>query len=364
MAPLPRQDEVAKAIYRHYEERNEAKGPRPYLGISILGKECRRYLWLTFRWAWRPTPEGRILRLWDHGNHEEARIIADLKNIGIRHEGDQYEVEACGGHMKGHFDGVVLGVPLAEKTWHLFEAKTYNDKRFKALKSKGVKESDPTYYVQMQCYMLLGELTRALFFAVNKNDEQIYTERVKLDKAFAQAQIDKGEQIIFANSPPHRLSDDPSYYLCKWCDMRPVCHEKRVPAVNCRTCAHSTPERDGAWSCRRGLAPIDGEPLFGCEEHIILPPIMDWLTPIDGSQTHVEYEEVVNVAASGFCPADKPQRCSGSLHAATLSAPIHRSLVDVLQEQERESAARAADRLGEEHRSSGMDSPSLGGLSR
>ena len=56
---------------------------RPHLGASLIGHECDRYLWLTFRWAKLAEFEGRLLRLFDRGNREEPRIHEELRGIGV-----------------------------------------------------------------------------------------------------------------------------------------------------------------------------------------------------------------------------------------------------------------------------------------
>ncbi len=35
---------------------------RPYLGMSGLGRPCRRYLWLQFRWCYKSSISARLSR--------------------------------------------------------------------------------------------------------------------------------------------------------------------------------------------------------------------------------------------------------------------------------------------------------------
>src|SRR5688572_4793950 len=63
---------------------------RWHLGASIIGHECSRYLWFSFRWCARDEGEatkrdanshanlGRKLRLFNRGHREEARFIEYL----------------------------------------------------------------------------------------------------------------------------------------------------------------------------------------------------------------------------------------------------------------------------------------------
>jgi hypothetical protein len=163
--------------------------------------------------------------------------------------------------------------------------KTMNDKNFKAMEAKGCEATKPIYYAQCQIGMHLAELDRCAFIAVNKNTDAIYLERIKYDPAMALKLIAKAEGVIFADKPPAKLNTDPSFYLCRFCDYNAVCHMGKPPEVNCRTCAHATPERegDGNWSCAKGKA-------FGavCSEHLFNPHAMPWEVH-DATPDWVEY---------------------------------------------------------------------------
>ena len=69
---------TVQAIYRYYEDHRE-EPHRPHLGASQIGHACDRYLWYQFRWCDHDEPDGRVLRLFDHGNVEETRLIRDLR---------------------------------------------------------------------------------------------------------------------------------------------------------------------------------------------------------------------------------------------------------------------------------------------
>ena len=54
------------------------------VGASALGTPCDRQIWLTLRWASPPeTPTGRQLRIFERGDIEEERVLADLRRAGI-----------------------------------------------------------------------------------------------------------------------------------------------------------------------------------------------------------------------------------------------------------------------------------------
>ena len=265
---------TVQAIYDYYEAQREGKTHRPHLGGSQIGNECKRALWYQFRWAWSPGFEGRVLRLFETGDREEDRLIANLRAVGCTvwdrdpETGKQIRFTAHGGHFALSLDGVVEGLKESGQP-HVFEAKTMNAKQFSNMKRYGVEAAKPVYYAQMQVGMHLADLDRALFLVTCKDNDEIYGERVKLDQAEAMRLIAKAGEIIFSDAPPQRISDDPSYFGCKFCPYRAVCHGCKIPEVHCRTCAHATPEQDGTWSCAIGHD-------FGapCDDHVFIPQMM------------------------------------------------------------------------------------------
>ena len=266
--------ETIRLIYDHYKKQREGKSHRPHLGGSQIGNECSRALWYQFRWAWSPNFEGRLLRLFETGDREEERIVRNLRDIGVTvwerdpETGKQVRFEACGGHFALSLDGVAEGLPESSKP-HTLEFKTMNDKSFKSTEKMGVQKAKPIYWAQCQVGMHLSGLDRCMFIAVNKNTDDIYAERIKLDVAEAMKLISKAERIVFSDTPPDRLSEDPSDWRCKFCPYYAVCHGCKIPEVHCRTCAHVTPENDGSWSCSKGRAV--GQP---CQDHLFIPQMM------------------------------------------------------------------------------------------
>lgn len=251
--PPPLHSTVA-AILKAYED-EQGDGLRAHLGGSEIGGECERATWYSFRWVARSRFDGRTLRLFETGKREEARVHANLRAIGCRVEGlrKQITVSAVGGHAGGSLDGRVRNLPEAPKTPHLLEIKTHNAKSFADLAKKGVKESKPAHYAQMQWYAGLAGLTRWLYFAACKDDDQIHVERGEFDRAEFDRLLAKAERVVTAAEPPAKLSDDPEFYVCKMCRFRGVCHGAEAPLVNCRTCLHSTaslgPPSPGFWHC-------------------------------------------------------------------------------------------------------------------
>ena len=294
MAELPDiSSPTREAIFAGYE-RDASEGFRTHLGASLIGKACERALWYDFRWTTKATFPGRVLRLFETGNREEERLVRNLRRTGATvvevdpQSGRQFRVAAHGGHFGGSLDAVAINLIEAPKTWHVVEFKTHAQKSFTDLAAKKVRESKPQHYAQMQVYMLLTEISRAIYLAVNKNTDDLYVERIELDKAFAAQLLEKAGRIIFAQNPPARIHEDPTWYQCRFCDHADVCHGKQAAEINCRTCLHATPI-DGGWHCARhnkSLSEVDQR--TACEQHLYLPALIPG-EQADAGEDWVEY---------------------------------------------------------------------------
>ena len=276
---IPESDHSIQALIdKHHEEKSEE--PRAHLGVSTLGHVCDRWLWLSFRWAVQPKFPGRILRLFRRGQQEETNIISDLRAIGIdiRKVSTQHRVD-FGSHVSGSLDGIIeKGVPEALKAKHVAEFKTHSKKSFEDMVKNGVEKSKPEHFVQMQVYMHGTGIERALYVAVCKDDDRMHTERIRYDKEIAEKAVRRGHYIALSERMPPPISDDPSWYQCKFCHAHKFCHEsKTTEHANCRTCAHATPKSDSTWHCARwdDSIPLDAQ-RTGCESHVLHPDLVPW----------------------------------------------------------------------------------------
>lgn len=255
---------------------------RGHMGGSLLGHKCERYLWYMFRWTFKENFSGRMRRLFRRGQLEERIIVSDLRkiNIDIREVGDNQSKVDFGSHVSGSIDGVIYrGVPGHEDEKFIAEFKTHNKRSFDAVARKGVQETKPQHYAQMQLYMLGKKIHKALYVAVCKDNDEMYTEIVEFDQQFAERLLRKGEHITLSHEAPPRISDDPSWFVCKQCPAKHICHDKEpTKQINCRTCDHARPQPNGTWDCAR----FDAEGIpedfqrKGCEAHVLHKDVVPW----------------------------------------------------------------------------------------
>lgn len=304
------QNTTSQAIVKWYEAKPQEH--RPHMGASIIGHECPRYVWLTWRWARQPKFPGRVLRMFSTGNREEPRLIEELRGIGATVwdvdpvTGEQFAVTACDGHFGGHLDGVAKGVPESPATPCVLEFKTHNDRSWKSVASKGVKDGKLQHFIQMQIYMHLMGIDRALYMAVNKNDDDVYTEWVHYDKELAEWWLNRAQWLIDATEPPAKAAESPDKMPCKFCSFAEHCHGEVAAQANCRTCCHSTPIKNGGWRCDSKKAMLSHEDqLRGCSLHLMIPSLVTYATAIDGGEGWIQYKhntldvEFVNGQKSG-----------------------------------------------------------------
>jgi len=299
------QSKTVEAIYAYHKKTGDAEPPRGYLGASNVGHECDRYLWYSFRWCVTRQFDGRMYRLFETGDLAEDRFAKELKAIGCNvktrdDSGRQFEVAGVGGHLKGHMDGVALGVPEAPKTWHVCEFKTHNEKSFAELTKVGVKAAKPLHWAQMQVYMGLGDLDRALYLAVNKNDDSLYSERVEYDAKAFKAITARAERIIKAQQTPERVASRPDDFRCRFCEAADLCWGTGqvalpIPFVSCRTCCHATPVMDGdagGWMCAK-----HGElQECTCTSHLVLPSLLSFCEVADAGDDWIEFRNTADGA--------------------------------------------------------------------
>jgi hypothetical protein len=295
-------------------------GHRSHLGASLIGRECKRYLWYVFRWCLHEKTTGRQQRLFNRGHREEARFIEWLEGIGFKvwfedretnplyycaesdsyylkndvfkdedsvlanlsfeienHRPDylfhiakakaqgiefpQYRISDCKGHFGGSLDGIAtLPERYGIEEPVLLEFKTNGTGAgFNKLTDDGMPIAKPEHFAQTSTYGKKYGFRFCLYLNINKNDDSIHVEMVKLNQSLGEQMLIKAEQIIFSQKPPARLSDNPTFHKCGYCSMKDVCHKGAVSEVNCRSCVYALPVENAEWYCEvhRGNIPKD-----------------------------------------------------------------------------------------------------------
>ena len=267
--------EIQSRLHEYAAEYSVEKYPsehRHHLGISIIGDDCWRKLWYGFRWVKLIQHDPRMRRLFQRG-HREEKIFEDfllwagfsLRTINPETD-KQYKLSLVNGHYGGSGDGIAL-IRWLEDLPVLVEFKTHNDKSFTELKAKKVKASKPQHFDQMSGYGKDFKIKHAVYVAVNKDTDEWYFEFIELDWNRATELEKKATDIIYAKLPPQKINENPSYFKCKYCDFKSVCHDGEAIEKNCRSCENASPVSDGKWSCSKfGEIPREFLPI-GCDQY-------------------------------------------------------------------------------------------------
>jgi hypothetical protein len=292
MVAIPEtQDPTLEAVDRAIEARGNREQARPYLGMSAIGHSCDRALWYGFRWAGGASRfDAATLKRFEDGHHGEDVMAARLRLVdGITlltidpETGQQWEFVDHDGHFRGHFDGAIFGLLQAPKTWHVWEHKQVGDKKLAELKKakatygekNALRQWNYTYYAQAVLYMDYAQLDRHYLTVSSAGGRETISCRTEANPAEATVLRDKAKRIIEADRAPPRISNDPSWYECRWCEHHAVCHQAELPSVNCRTCLSSSASEEGWWWCTRHGEPIPTDyQRTGCPSHLFLPSLI------------------------------------------------------------------------------------------
>ena len=258
---------LAKRILEEIDEycvRTYDGGHRSHLGASLIGRECKRYLWYVFRWCLHEKTTGRQQRLFNRGHREEARFIEWLEGIGFKvwfenrdeapnekGEYPQYRISDVMGHFGGSLDGIaILPERYGIEEPVLLEFKTNGTGAgFNKLADDGMPIAKPEHFAQTSTYGKKYNFRYCVYLNINKNDDSLHIEVVKLNHNLGEQMIMKAEQIIMSQTAPARLSDNPTFHKCGYCHMKEVCHKGAVVEVNCRSCAFARPVENAEWFC-------------------------------------------------------------------------------------------------------------------
>lgn len=280
MTALPiTQPRTVTAIYAALEQK-QRRDMHPRLAASSLAS-CPRSQWDKFRWLFPAEIfDGRKLSIFETGELWEARLVARLREAGMTVDdidpdtGEQWRIVFAGGHASGRTDGKVMGVPDAPKTMHVFEAKSHNERSFKALlKAGSVQDGKPEHYAQCTIYMHKQGITRSLYLAVCKNTDELYAERIEYDPVFAMQLEAKAEKLVTTDRRPD--CQCPSYFLKAGYGC--AVNDGLFPVRTCRSCMFVTFHLDGEArvSCERHHRDLClDEQKAGCAQHLFNPTVI------------------------------------------------------------------------------------------
>lgn len=194
--------------------------PRNYIAASSIGNECWRSIWYAYKNNTTIQLEPRTKRTFDIGKTLEQLIISWIEDAGIPVHGHMDLFDKDIPYFRGHVDGIIYADDLP----CILEIKTMKESSFNSVVKSGVKAWSPTYYSQVQSYMGMSEIYETYFLSLNKNNAMLYSEHIFFDPRHYDELKTKAQMIASFESPPNRINLSPSYFKCKMCNFRSICH--------------------------------------------------------------------------------------------------------------------------------------------
>lgn len=234
-------DPTLEAMHSSVEAFANQEPRRDYLGASQLGSVCERKVYYSITNAPRSPKKARLIYAAQDGYHVEDIVAERLRMVsGIElwthdNNGKQFEFTDFDGELKGHPDGIVLGLLQAPRTAHIWECKSKSHKLYNEFLNAKEKHGDKNclrewhheYFVQAQLLMHYFEITRHYMTVCLAGGRDISSCRTEYDKQFALAQIEKAKRLIDAKKNgtiPARISEYKSHHYCKnMCDHVDYC---------------------------------------------------------------------------------------------------------------------------------------------
>lgn len=193
--------------------------PRDYIGASNIGSDCSRQIWYELKNEKGNDVSNRTKRTWEIGRILEAMVIDLLRdcNVNISACQDGF-VDSKLPYFKGHCDGILMDYGT------ILEIKTAKNASFTIFVKKGLKAWSKKYYAQIQAYMGMSGIHKAIILVLNKDTSELHEEYVEFDAFYYEDLTDKAIAIYQSKEAPRRIHNSPLWFECKLCKFSKICH--------------------------------------------------------------------------------------------------------------------------------------------
>lgn len=195
--------------------------PRDYIGASIIGSDCLRQIWYEYRAIQGEPHEHRHWRKMQIGKNLESIILQWLcdANVNVKTNNSKF-VDSELNYFCGNVDAVLPELDA------VIDIKIIKSSSFREFISKGLRRWSRIYYAQLQAYMGMGGYSFAYLLAMNKDTAELHDERIEFDPMFYKLLKHRAEMIHASKVEPPKAYSNPSWWLCKMCKFRRICHEE------------------------------------------------------------------------------------------------------------------------------------------
>ena len=208
-------------------EQSPPDAHRGYIGASSIGNKCLRSIYYGFVNTPTKPYSAKQQRTFEIGKRLEGMIIDYIELAGFRvqrPEPGQYGIPCNDDEIElfsGNMDGLLY---LTESHVVVLEIKTAKASEYKKFVETGVKAWKPTYYAQLQSYMGMKKLNRALIVVLCKDNSDWHCEWVEYDDIVYHELRAKAQMVIDSVEPPPKINQNPCWYECQMCKYKEICH--------------------------------------------------------------------------------------------------------------------------------------------
>lgn len=213
-------DRIKKAlVYKPKQKKRE------YIGASIIGHPCLRHIWYALKGKKSEFSSSAYL-IFEFGNLIERLVMhllkmSELEIIAPAPINQMLELKSSNlSFFKGHADGLLI----ADSKKYILEIKSANNSQFNQCVKKGIKLWKELYYAQAQAYAHFAVSDGIIFIVVNKDNSKFHVEFIEKDDDYCNELEDKATQIFYSKDAPPKISGTPSYFTCKLCSYKNICH--------------------------------------------------------------------------------------------------------------------------------------------
>jgi hypothetical protein len=205
--------------------KNKAEQNRSYIGASSIGSDCYRRIWYEYQNTTTNIIPAKSQRIFMVGKKLENMILDLLDQTKLTvvrpHAQNHYLEYFDDDHpfIRGHCDAIILNPET------ILEIKTAKDASFKKFKKESLRKWNPQYYDQLQTYMGMSKIKKAIILVFNKDNSEFWDEEVKFDAARYETLKQKAIMIAESKIPPPKINGSPLFYLCRTCKFREECHK-------------------------------------------------------------------------------------------------------------------------------------------
>lgn len=211
--------DIYKIIENGLRSRNDP--PRHYIGASMIGNPCKRYIYNSFHMLDGDGYKLTTLLTFEIGHKIEEIILSFFKTSNYQIETQVSVYEKTNEKFKGNIDAIITD---SKGCRYILEVKSAKSSEFQKLERTGLKEWRAQYIAQAQSYMGMSGIKQTIFIVVNKDTSNIYIETVDFDPfAYDELKI-KALMILNMDMAPEKIAQSPSFYVCKMCKYHTLCH--------------------------------------------------------------------------------------------------------------------------------------------